>query len=61
MFETGKAGRYEVSGQPEGYNPDPSLAAQRHEELLVVSFTGPAEHRPAHGRFPATTGRQPAR
>ena len=41
-FETGTAGRYQVNYQHDGLDNYYHLAAQRHGELLVVSFTDTA-------------------
>ena len=44
VFETGKAGRYNVNYQHNGFDNYYHIAARRHEGLLVVSFTDTADH-----------------
>ncbi|MBF9239645.1 PAS domain-containing protein [Hymenobacter sp. BT683] len=44
VFTTGEPGRFDVNYQHDGFDNYYHIAAQRHEEWLVVSFTDTADH-----------------
>ncbi|WP_303310180.1 PAS domain-containing protein [Hymenobacter sp. BT730] len=44
VFETGEAGQYEVNYQADGLDNYFRLAARRHQDVLVVSFTDTSDH-----------------